>query len=222
MTTALAAYRRAPLVLALLALGVVAPYELIVLAVTGNSPFGNTTSVSTAIVLSLIDNLVVGGLISSLYVHALRTLGEGRRPELAAITLQGLRVLPTVIAAQIIATIGIAAGIVAFIIPGVILAIRWAVVAQAAAIENENWVEALRRSGQLTAHHYLHVLGLLLISGLIVVVLTNAGVAVAGAHATAGAVVLGIVVETIARSFVALTSAVLFFDLLARRELRPA
>jgi hypothetical protein len=47
--------------------------------------------------------------------------------------------------------------------------------------------------------------------------LRDAGVAVAGTHAQVQYVVLAIVVETIARSFVALCAAVLFFDLTARR-----
>lgn len=195
----------------------VAPYELIVLAATGKSPFDTHGRVQTAIVLMLLDSLVVGGLVSALYVHALKTIGEGQAPRIGDVALRGLRVLPTVIAAQIIATIGIFIGLI-LIIPGIILAIRWAVVAQAAAIENENWIEALRRSAQLTAGNYLHVFGVLLIAGLIAVLLTDAAVAILGTHKTVQAISIGILVETIARSFVALSTAVLFFDLLGRRQ----
>ncbi len=196
----------------------VGPYELIVLAATGRSPFGVQRSVSSVVVLSVTDFVVVGPLISALYIHAVRTIGEGQPLRTSAVVLRGLQVLPTVAAAQIIATIGIVLGLLAFVIPGVILLIRWAVVAQAAAIENENWIEALKRSGELTAGNYLHVLGLLLITGLIAAVIGNIGLAIAGTRATVGAIAFGIVVETVARSFVALTAAVLFFDLLARRR----
>ncbi len=202
---------------AVLALGVVAPYELIVLTATGRSPFDTHAGTETVIVLTLLDSLVVGGLISALYVHALRTIGAGAKPRVAQVVKEGVRVFPTVVAAQIIATLGIGLGLL-LILPGIYLAIRWAVVAQAAAIENENWVEALKRSGELTAGNLLHVLGVLFVSGLIAVTVTNAAIALVGTRKTAEAIGVGIVVETIARSFVSLTTAILFFDLLARRD----
>ncbi len=199
------------------ALGVVAPYELIVLAVTGRNPFAVQHNVSTEVILSLIDFVVVGPLIAAFYIQAVQTIGHKQAPRLSKVAVRGLVVLPTVAAAQIIATLGIAVGFVAFIVPGVYLLIRWAVVAQAAAIDNDNWIAALKRSGELTAGSYLHVLGLLLSAGLIAAVITNLGLAAAGSRTTAVAIAVGIVVETIARSFVALNLAVLFFDLLARR-----
>ena len=195
----------------------VAPYELIVLALTGKSPFNTRSSVQTALILTLVESLVVGGLISALYVHALKMIADGGAPAIGEVAVRGLRVLPTVIAAQIIATIGIGLGLL-LIIPGVILAIRWAVVAQAAAVESENWVEALKRSAELTAGNYLHVVGVLLVVGLMAVLLTDAAVLIVGTHKTVTAISVGIVVETLARSFVALSTAVLFFDLLARKR----
>jgi hypothetical protein len=202
-------------------LGVVAPYELIVLAVTGHTTFAvQRESVSSVLTLALVDFALVGPLISALYIHAVRAIGNGEEPSLSQVVARGVGALPTVAAAQIVATLGIGIGFVALIVPGVILLIRWAVVAQAAAIENDNWVEALRRSGQLTAGSYLHVLALLLVTGLIAIGLRNIGLSIVGSHSSAGDVTLGIAVETVARSFVALCSAVLFFDLMARRVLR--
>lgn len=202
----------------LLALGVVAPYELIVLAITGTTPFGQQRgAVSTALILSLIDFVVVGPLIASFYIHAVRGMDEGRDPSPREVVARGLRVLPTVAAAQIIATICIGIGFLFFVIPGLILLLRWAVVAQTAALESDNWVEALKRSAQLTRRNYLHVLGLILITGVIEILLLDLGFSVAGSHAGVWEVVLGIVLETITRSFTALTLAVLYFDLSARQ-----
>jgi hypothetical protein len=202
-----------------LALGVVWPYELIVLAITGTTPFGQQRgSVSTALVLWLISFAVVGPLIAAFYIHALRDADQGRDPVPREVVVRGLRVLPNVAAAQIVATIGIAIGFVLFVIPGVILLLRWAVVAQAAAITNENWVEALKRSAELTRGNYWHVLGLVLLIGLIEIVLIDIGFAVAGSRVGVWEVAVGIVVEIIMRSFTALTLSVLFFDLRARQE----
>jgi hypothetical protein len=213
-------YRRYPLLFLVLALGVVGPYELIVLAVTGRSPFSLRDNVSTTLILSLINFVVVGPLVSALYVGAVQKIGRGEAPHLGQVAVRGVTVLPTVAAAQIIATLGIAAGLLAFIVPGVYLLIRWAVVAQVAAIDNDNWISALKRSGELTAGNYLHVLGLIFVAAVIAAVVANLGLAAAGSRVTAGAIALGIAVETIARSFVALTLSVLFFDLLARQAAR--
>jgi hypothetical protein len=200
-------------------LSVVAPYELIVLAITGSTPLGQQRgSVSTALVLLLIGFVVVGPLIAAFYIHALRDSDQGREPVPREVVARGLRVLPNVAAAQIVATIGIAIGLLLFVIPGVILLLRWAVVAQAAAIANENWVEALKRSAELTRGHYWHVLGLVLITGVIEIVLLDIGFAVAGSRTGVWEVIVGIVVETITRSFTALTLSVLFFDLRARQQ----
>lgn len=207
---------------AVLALGVVAPYELIVLAATGATPFGQgSETVSAFLILALIDSAIVGPLISALYVHAVRRIGAGERPTIGQVALQGVRVLPTVAAAEIIASLGIAAGFLALVIPGVFLLVRWAVVAQAAAIDNENWVEALKRSWSLTRGNWLHVFGLLLVTGLCVAVLRGLGLSATGTHITPITVAVGILIDTLARSFVALSTAVLFFDLVARKSGRP-
>jgi hypothetical protein len=209
------------LLFALLALGVVAPYELLVLAATGRSPFARQPHLFTAIILSTIEFVVVSPLISALYVHAARSIAGGQAPRLAQVAVRGLVVLPTVAAAEIVATLGIALGALAFIIPGVILLIRWAVVAQVAAVDNLDWVTALRRGGELTAGNYLHVLGVILASGFIALLVSDLAVTIARGHVTVPALTFGIAVETIARSFVALTLTVLFFDLLARKANAP-
>ena len=75
-----------------------------------------------------------------------------------------VRVLPVVVAAQIVAGIGIGIGLLAFVLPGIYLLLRWAVVAQAAALENTDWIGALRRSGELVRGHYWHVFGVVVVT----------------------------------------------------------
>lgn len=200
-----------------LALVVVAPYQLIVLAATGTSPLGQPGArASTAVVVLLIDYALVVPLISALHAHAVAALARGERPALRDVASEGLRVLPVVAAAQIVADIGIGVGVVLFIIPGVILAIRWAVVAQTAAVDRTDWMGALRRGAALTRGSYIHVFGVLVVTSVVSYGLTTAGAAAAGRHAGAGQVALGIAVDTITRSFTALTTAVLYFELRGR------
>lgn len=217
VAAALSLYGRYPLLFGLLALAVVAPYELIVLAVTGAAPLGHqTVSTGTTLTLFLIDLALIAPLISALDVHAVATIGDGQRPRLLRVARLGARSLPVVAAAQIIAGIGIGVGLIAFVIPGVILALRWAVVAQAAAIERTDWMGALRRGGELSRHNYLHVLGLIALTTIVNYGIARAGEGIAGSSTHPPQVVLGIVVETLIRSLTALTTAVLYFDLSAR------
>ncbi len=220
LRTALAMYRRYPLLFATLAVGVIAPYELARLAVTGNGPLGSggTGRTGTLALFELIYYVLVGPLISALHVHAVIEIGEGRSPQLGLVAKQGLRVLAVVVAAEIVAGILIALGFVALIVPGVILSLRWSVVAQTAAVDHEGWLPALRRSRKLTAGHYWHVFRVLLAIGcLTFLIAAVTGAAVGGGHDTSiAAVLIGIVVYTIVASFGALTLAVLYFDLRAR------
>lgn len=206
-----------PLLFLPLALVVVAPYQLIVLAATGTSPLGQQTArPSTAITLLLLDFVLVVPLIAALYVRAVSAIAASGSPALRDVAWHAVRVLPVVIAAQIVADLGIGVGLVLFVLPGVLLAIRWAVVAQVAATERTDWIGALRRGAALTRGNYLHVFGVLLITSVVTLGLTRAGVAAAGSHASAWQVVLGIVVDTLTRSFTALTTAVLYFELRGR------
>lgn len=215
--TALRLYAAYPALFALLAVAVVAPYELIVLAITRTSPLAaQGTTASTALTLTLIDFALIGPLVAAFYVRAVMTVAEGGRPVLREVVWTGLQVLPVVVAASIVAGLGIGLGLIAFLIPGVILAVRWAVVAQAAAIERTDWMGALRRSAELVRGRYLHVFGVFVISALVTYGLLRLGEVIVGSGRGGGEVAIGIVLATLARSFTALSTAVLYFELRAR------
>jgi hypothetical protein len=217
---ALSLYRRYPLLFVVLALAVTAPYELI-LAALGTAPIGGRSDkASTALILVLFDVALVGPLISALYAHAVVSIARDEQPRFAAVVSRVARVLPVVVAAQIAAGIGIGIGLLAFVIPGVYLLIRWAVVAQAAALEHPDWIGALRRSGELVRGNYAHVFGVVVLTTAVNLGLSSAAGAVSGDRTGALQVILAIAVGTIVRSFSALMTALLYFDLLARE--RPA
>lgn len=214
---AVVCHRRHPLLFLALAVSVVAPYTLTVLAATGSTPLGETgAGTQTIFVLSIAAFALVGPLVSVLHIHALAILGDGTRPRLGAVYARALLVLPMAAAAQIVAGLGIFAGLLAFVIPGVILAVRLGVVAQVAAIERSDWIGALRRSFELTRGLWRHVLGAVLVAGIVDFALEGAGSAVAGARTDVPQVVLAIVVGTVAQSFSALITAILYFDLRVR------
>jgi hypothetical protein len=217
-------YRRYPMLFAILALGVIAPYELAVLAITGYGPLNHHNYGGEGIswLLLLLRTAVITPLISALHIHAVTWVGEGRRPRLGAVALRGIQVLPVVAAAEIMATGGIFLGFVALIIPGILLALRWAVVAQAAALEHEGWLAALGSSRRLTHGRYGHVLGLLVVTGVLAFAVGIGARAIPlGSTSGVASVTIGIGVDTVLASFAALTLAMLYFDLRARPEPAP-
>ena len=210
-------YAAYPVLFAGLTLAVVVPYAVIVRLVEEANLVGPPRhGALAALVLLLVGVLLVGPLISALHVHALVDIGEHRVPRAREVFARGLRVLPVVAAAQIVAGILTGIGFVLFIVPGLVLLAVWAVVAQVAAVERTDWLGALRRSAQLTRGARWHALGVVVSVGLINAVIERTCGAAVGSSVSALALVAGVVVETITLSFAALTSAVLYYDLRAR------
>jgi hypothetical protein len=211
-------YQRFPLLFLILAAGVVVPYELIVLAVTGAGPLSlREVSETTNLTLTVITMFLIGPLISALHVHAVQEIRDGGRPQLASVASKAVTVLPVVVAAVIISWLGIVVGFIALIVPGILLSLRWSVVAQAAALEGGSWTDALKRSADLTRKNYWHIIGLLFLVGILGAAL---GLAVEAAFhhpsTTVASFVAGTALQTVVRSFTALATALLYFDLTAR------
>jgi hypothetical protein len=209
--TAIRLYGRAPLLFLFLAGIVVVPYEVAVVLLEHGK---GQSSTGTAFLLGLVGLALVNPCIAAVQVQAILDLGQGERPRVADVIRRGLSVLPVVAAAEIIADIGIAIGFVCFLIPGVLLAIRWAVVAQAAAVERTDWPTALRRSGQLARRNYWRILGLLFIGG----ILSEVSADVVGTGSHLGSTIVGIALAVLAGSFGTLLINLLYFDLRAREN----
>ncbi|HEU4736168.1 MAG TPA: hypothetical protein VFS48_03960 [Solirubrobacterales bacterium] len=213
-------YRRYPVIFPVLAAAVIVPYDAVVLGVTGSGALTESAlSTGAQSLLALISWCLIGPLISALHVHAVREAREGGRPRLAPVARQGLHVLPVVVAASIISGLGIFVGFLALVIPGVILMLRWMVVAQSAAIDHEGWIPALRRSAELTDKRYGHVFVFAIYVGLITTVPIYLGsLGFEDDPTTAVSLLVGLVVQVFSLSFGALATALLYFDLRARSE----
>ncbi len=213
-------YRRYPLIFPVLAAAVIVPYDAVVLGITGSGALTESSlSAGVGFLLTLIEWCLVGPLISALHVHAVREAREGHTPRLAPVIRQGLRVLPVVAAASIISGLGIAVGLVALVIPGIILSLRWMVVAQSAAIDHEGWMPALRRSAELTDERYGHVFVFVIYVGLITTVPIYLGsLGFEDDPTSVVSFLVGLLVQIFSLSFGALATALLYFDLRARNE----
>jgi hypothetical protein len=209
-------YRRYPLLFLALALGVVVPYDLVVLLATGSGPLAKNSELGLNYLLAV---FLISPLISALHIHAVAEVDAGRTPRLSDIAARGLRVLPTAAATAIMTTLGITLGFVALIIPGIILTFRWYVAVQAAAIEHDGWLPAIRRSRELTRGVYGHLFGFSIAIGLIAEVPLLLGrVAVTGHDTLVAAFIGGVLLHAFALAFTALATALLYFDLAARQE----
>ena len=212
-----------PLLFPALAALVVVPYDVAVLLAERSGPLGTRAgNPSGALLLALLGSLLVGPLVSALHVHAVVDLREGRRPTVLGVIPRGLRVLPVAAAASIVAGLGTALGLLALILPGLILAVRWAVVAQVAATEGVDWIGALRRSRALTLGHGWHVAVFLVAASVLGGVPTVAGdVAVSGHDTLALPFAAGVILHLLVVSFVALATALLYVDLRVRSGTQP-
>jgi hypothetical protein len=211
-------YWRYPLLFLALAASVIVPYQLIVLAATGTGPLSRSDlSLPVSMSLSITDLALAGSLVSAMHVHAVADVREGERPHFSEVAKRGLAALPVVAPAALAYFLGIFAGLLLFLVPGIVLYLRWFVVAQAAAIERRGWNKALTESHDLVAGHYRHVA---VFAGLVLVI-SSALMHLLGltlGHLTSAlTVTAGICVQVIVWSFGALATALLYFDLVARR-----
>lgn len=210
LNTGMRTYARLPLLFIFLAGIVIVPYELVVVLVA----HAKTVSTTTELLLALAEIALVNPCISALETQALLDLGEGRRPRIPDVMRRGLLVLPVVAAAEIVAALSEVAGLLLFIIPGVVLAVRLAVVAPVAATESTNWPGAIRRSLLLTQGNFWRVLGLLAIQAL----LTYLVAAIISGGSSLAATIVGLVLAVLAQSFCTLLISLLYFDLRARQS----
>lgn len=201
---------------------IVAPVTIFVDGVWGGTlRDGTNAAPSAAAQLGsfAVYTFVVPPLISAFHAIVVRDLGRGRAPSIPTAIREAAPRLPAAFGTVALATLGIALGFVALIVPGVVLAIRWAFASQAAVLEERSPVEAIRSSGRLVQERWGEVFGALLVSN----VLVSVAVAGAGGFALAfvedGVIyVTGMaIVQTIAMSLCALFVSLLYFTMRVRQ-----
>jgi len=212
-------YWRYPLLFLVLAAGVLVPYRLLVLAATGTGPLNQRgLAFGTSMLLTLLDWVVVDPLVSALHVHAVAEVEEGRTPQLAPVARRGLAVLPLVASAAIMSGLAFVGGLLLLVLPGIYIWLRLMVTAQTAAIEHEGWMPALRRSWSLTEGSLLHVFSFFVLTSVITILPILLLNGVFSDETTVGSFLAGVALQVLIISFTALATALLYFDLRARRR----
>jgi hypothetical protein len=201
-------YARRPLLFIFLAAIVLIPYGIVTVLVSDSKH----VSTATEFVLLLADLALVNPFVSALQMQAILDLGRGVQPVIPDVIRRGVKVLAVVAAADIVAGLTEFAGLLFFVIPGILAAVRLAVVAPAAASEQITWPEAIRHSLLLTRGNFWRVLGLLVIQAVLLYLVAT----IIGASSIAVAIV-GAALAIVAQSFCTLLINLLYFDLRARQ-----
>jgi hypothetical protein len=171
----------------------VIPQALLQVQIAGLRTGPNTSMVGFGGLLSLIA--LVGGFL----MEAGLTYGSvmdlnGRRPTFGDCLSVGLRYILPLIGLSILMGLAIAAGLVLFIVPGVLMALAWSVAVPSLVVERTGVFGAFSRSAELTRNHrgaiFLLMIAYMILS-LVIGALAAAVMSIAGPEASVA--VLGVV-----------------------------
>jgi hypothetical protein len=130
-------------------------------------------------------------------------------------------VLLKLIAVSVIVEVLVGLGLLLFIVPGVLLAVRWAVVAPTASFERVWARRAMRRSRELTRGHFRLVLLTAIAMLVVEQIASTVGDSLGGelfADDTVGRVIGDVAGDLLVGPFAGLVTAILYFGLSGRRE----
>jgi hypothetical protein len=113
--------------------------------------------------LSSLIGFIIAALVQAALTRATVTAIEGKRATFGESLSTAIRVIVPLIVLTILFTLGIAAGFILLVIPGIILILMWAVAVPALVIERQGVFAAFRRSSELTKGSRWKILGLFLV-----------------------------------------------------------
>ncbi len=189
--------------------------------------YDKTPSVAALLLPTVVNALITTPLVTAMTIYALLDLGEGRKPRAREAILRGLEVFGALLPVVVLAAIGIALGFIAFVIPGIFLAIRWYFVPQAVVVEGLRSTAALDRSWKLVRGDGWRVLGVLIIVSLAIGSATSALqrpfiAAADGANLAVIQLVGVIITQMLAVPAAAVIGVLLYFDVRTRKEMGAA
>ena len=213
----------------LLSAAVVVPVDLVVEGIglemlTGR--YDSTPTIAETAVPTVVRFLVVVPIITAICIYALLSIEAGERPSAGRTLVSGFEQFTPLFFAVLIAAIGIAAGFVLLVIPGIYLAVKLFFVPQTVVVEGVRGTESLRRSSDMVRGFWWRTFGLVvminLAAALPALVITAPFTGIADSTGDAAWALAGtICAESITTPFVALFSTFLYFDLRARAAPAP-
>ena len=208
-----------------IAAAVVAPVQLVVSGIgleELTSAYRDDRSLVRTGIPTLVSFLVATPLITAAIAFALGSPATGEQPHAGRSLQAALDVFAPLFAAVVLAAAGIALGLVAFVVPGIYLVVRWSFVTQTVAIEGARGAEALSRSWDLVQDVFWRTFAIVLLANLAttvpgILILTPLTAAAEAANREAVLLAGEIVAESLTTPFIALVSTLLYYDLLTRK-----
>jgi len=181
-----------------------------------------STDPTAEIVGGLVSFILTYILIGALVYGTVQHLG-GDRPTLGQIISRGMSAIGPVIVIAILLSLVVGIGFALLIVPGIFLAVAYAVVIPAAVVERPGIMGAFKRSWGLTKGYRWPVLGLLLILVVIVFVFAFVVGAIGGVVAFTTdsftfLVLVNYLVSAITGTLMSVMVAVLYHDLRVAKE----
>ena len=223
---ALGVYRRHLGTFLVLSAAIVVPVHL---AVDGiglaqlTGPYDSSPTVAETALPTAVSFLVIAPLINAICIHAIHSSASGTPPRAREALQSGLDAFAPIFLAVVLAGIGIAAGLLLLVVPGIYVAVRWYFVPQAVVIDGARGVRALHRSGALVQGFWWRTFGLLVAANLAAVIpglvlVTPFEAIASSADRAVWSLVGTVATETITAPFVALFSTLLYYDLRVRHR----
>jgi hypothetical protein len=209
-----------------IALVVVIPADVLVLGVGAGElwkDYKPDSTLGASALRTALRLLVVQPLVTAACIAAVMSLGRGEQPSASWSVARGFERWGAVLAAVLLAGLATLAGFVAFVIPGLWLAVVLYFTSQAVVAEGHSPMDALRRSRELVAGQWWRVFGIGIFFAVAIGVVS--GIVTVGAAAAADAsgrelfVLVGSMLSDVfAVGFTAVAGTLVFFDLRVRHE----
>ena len=202
--------------------GVLIGVAAVVFLINGVFQLAGRDSWVLAVIGSILA-IVLQGLYTGMVVELVNDTRDGRLDaSIGGLINKVTPVLLTIIVASFLSGLGIAIGFVLCIIPGVVLATMWSVIAPSIVVERRGVFDAFSRSWELVKPNFWQTLGVILIFFVGVMVVVGAIATATAAASVAVAAVVVWVVSLLLAPLTALAASILFFELRAAQAASPA
>jgi hypothetical protein len=193
------------------------PPRLVADSLTRGGDFTDPFTVLAGMIPVFLALLILQPIIMAAITHVIGENYLSRSVTFGGALRFALSILLPLLGTWILASIIIMVGVVLLIVPGVILALMFALLTPIMVTEKIFGLTAMERSWALMKGNMLRVLGLFIVTGILSSVLTAGVDLVAGFVPFVGSIVAGIV-QGAANAFGTAALVVLYFDIRCRKE----
>jgi hypothetical protein len=170
---------------------------------------GDSTAGALGLIGSLLS-LVTTYILQAALVHAAVLDLRGQKARLTDVLSVGSTMFLPVLGLSILYGLAVGFGLLALIVPGLIMMTVWAVASPALVVERTGVFDAFSRSRNLTRDHRWSIFGLLVIYGIAFFLIMMLAVAIAGVFAGEGDrryVILGVVIMMVGQTLGSMVGA---------------